>query len=135
MTLRPMVAVATALVAQAGVLLAGTPAPAVTRLSLSLNQGWQFHRIDAPEPQERFADPSFDDHAWQPVTVPHSVRLEPENASGMRNFQGVCWYRRHFRTEEGWKAKKVFVKFEGAMQVADVWINGAHVTTHFGGYA
>jgi hypothetical protein len=68
------------------------------------------------------------------VNAPHAVRLEPENASGMTNFQGVCWYRRHITALETWKGKKIFVEFEGAMQVADVWFNGRHVLTHYGGY-
>jgi beta-galactosidase len=132
---RPIVVAFAALMIEAGALKAGTQAGAITRLSLNLNRGWQFHRIDTAEQQEAFGERSFDDHGWETVSVPHSVRLEPENASGMRNFQGVCWYRRHFKVEAAWKARKVFVEFEGAMQVADVWVNGTHVTTHFGGYA
>ena len=102
--------------------------------SLNFNQGWRFRRIDDPDPQQSFSDSSFADGGWEVVNVPHSVRLEPENASGMRNFQGICWYRRRFQVDESWETKKIFVEFEGAMQVADVWVNGKHVTTHYGGY-
>jgi beta-galactosidase len=136
MRLRPIAVAVAALVIQTGVPDTSTEALTTSRLSLSLNQGWRFHRIDtAEEPQQAFSDPTFDDGGWESVSVPHSVRLEPENASGMRNFQGVCWYRRHFRIDNVGSAKKIFVDFDGAMQVADVWVNGVHVTTHFGGYA
>ena len=120
--------------------LTGGPLPAdaqgsaPARLSQSLDADWRFHRVDGPEPQEAFGDRSFDDASWEVVRIPHSVRLEPQNASGMRNFQGISWYRRHFRVEEAWKNRKVLVRFEGAMQVADLWVNGRHLTTHFGGY-
>jgi len=86
--------------------------------TLSLNQGWRFYRVDKPLPQEAFSTAAFADTRWERVNAPHTVRLEPENASGMTNFQGVSWYRRHFTAEERWKGKKIFVEFEGAMQVA-----------------
>ena len=37
---------------------------AVSRI---LKSGWRFKFADAPS----FAAPSFDDSAWQPVTIPH----------------------------------------------------------------
>jgi len=135
MKLRPIVVAVAALWMHAGRLTAESPAPVQSRLTLSLNQDWRFHRIDTVEAQEAFSEPSFDDERWDRVNVPHTVRLEPANASGMRNFQGVCWYRRRFTVQDAWRTKKVFVQFEGAMQVADLWVNGAHLATHFGGYA
>ncbi len=101
---------------------------------LSLNQGWRFYRVDNPVAQEAFGSREFSDLRWERVNAPHSVRLEQENASGMRNFQGVAWYRRHFTADESWRGKKIFVEFEAAMQVADVWFNGKKILTHYGGY-
>jgi beta-galactosidase len=115
----------------------GSAAPAGPQLpsaTMSLNQGWRFYRVDNPTSQEAFSTAAFADTRWERVNAPHTVRLEPENASGMTNFQGVCWYRRHFTAEEGWRGKKIFVEFEGAMQVADVWFNGSHLLKHYGGY-
>ena len=115
----------------------GCAAPAGPQLpgaTLNLNQGWRFYRVDKPLPQEAFSTSTFPDTRWERVNVPHTVRLEPENASGTTNFQGVAWYRRHFTAEETWKGEKIFVEFEGAMQVADVWFNGKHLLTHYGGY-
>ncbi len=106
------------------------------RQTLNFNQGWRFQRMDAGQPAVAaplFA-PDLSDQKWELVNVPHSVRLEPANASGGQNFQGLCWYRKHFRVEDGWRGKKLFLQFDGAMQVADVWLNGKKVTTHYGGY-
>ena len=72
--------------------------------------------------------------AWEKVNLPHSVRLEPLNASGGRNYQGVCWYRKTLNPDPTWAGKTVLLHFEGAMQVADVWLDGQKLTTHFGGY-
>ena len=112
----------------------GAEGPQLPGGVLSLNQGWRFYRVDASVPQELFSSQAFRDTRWEQVNTPHTVRLEPENASGMKNFQGICWYRRHFIADEAWRGKKIFVEFEAAMQVADVWLNGKHLLTHYGGY-
>src|SRR5580700_12305383 len=60
------------------------------RLTISLNQDWQFRRIEsAAEPE--IIPPGVTD-GWEAANLPHSVRLEPANASAGRNFQGICWY-------------------------------------------
>jgi len=101
-------------------------------------KGWRFYATDtAPpgtEPVGSAKATPPDDSKWEPVSLPHSVRLEPLNASGGRNYQGVCWYDKHFSLKPEWKGRTIYVKFEGAMQVADVWLNGRHLTTHYGGY-
>jgi len=107
------------------------------RLELNLNDAWYFKhgdtgakvfQADAPE-----AAIAFDDSKWETVFLPHTPRIEqPENAQNY--FQGICWYRRHITPEPAWRGKKVSLLFEGAMQVADVWVNGRHVPTHRGGY-
>ena len=33
-----------------------------------------------------------------------------------------------------WKLRVLQLTFQGAMQVADLWMNGVHLTTHYGGY-
>ncbi len=76
----------------------------------------------------------MDDANWQHVNLPHTVRLEPLNASGGRNYQGICWYRKHFTLPAQWKNRELNLKFEGAMQVAEVWLNGQLLATHYGGY-
>ena len=68
------------------------------------------------------------------VNLPHTVRLEPLNASGGRNYQGLCWYRKHFSADNAWRGRKIYLKFEGTMHTANVWINGVALPTHYGGY-
>ena len=45
------------------------------------NQGWRFHRGDA----EGAEAVGYDDSEWDVVCTPHSVELEPAEASGGRN--------------------------------------------------
>jgi hypothetical protein len=74
------------------------------------------------------ATAGFADTAWESVSLPHTPRIEPISESG-RHFQGLCWYRKPFRTEQAWAGKKIQLRFEGAMQIAEVWLNGQRLAT------
>lgn len=115
------------------------PVPAA-RLDFSFDHDWQFFR----PPQDAVTAISQvslgnlaslpPDSQWEAVTLPHSVRLEPRDVSGCRNYQGVCWYRKKFAVKPDWRNRILYLNFHGAMQLADVWLNGNHLTTHYGGY-
>lgn len=109
---------------------------AAPRGVMRLNQNWFFNRCDHAEddvlPAADNGTPAM--AAWEPVTLPHSVRLEPLNASGGRNFQGVCWYGRRVAFDPAWRGRTIYLRVEAAMQVCDVWLNGEKRLTHFGGY-
>lgn len=102
------------------------------RLEMSFNHGWQFYRPRSDEDGHGEMPPK--DVEWQSVTLPHTVRLEPLNAGGGRNYQGICWYQKHFPLEAAWKDKVLYLLFQGAMQVTDMWLNGARLPTFYGGY-
>jgi beta-galactosidase len=110
-----------------------------SRLVLSLNQDWQFFRPAGDGASKQRLASSDDatpprDAVWEAATLPHTVRLEPRDASGGANYQGVCWYQRSLSAKPEWKGRILYLKFQAAMQVADVWLNGVHLTTHYGGY-
>lgn len=114
--------------------LAGAPA----RIVQSLNHDWFFKRCDRETDD---AMTVLDEGAavlaapeWESVSVPHTVRLEPLNASGGRNFQGVCWYARSLHIDPAWLGRTIYLHFEGCMQVCEVWLNDKKLDTHFGGY-
>lgn len=110
------------------------------RLEYNFDYDWQFFR---PRASVQLAEPQFEigkpvlfasDFQWEAATLPHSVRLEPRDVSGGQNYRGLCWYRKHFALAPDWKDRILYLNFQGAMQVADVWLNGKHLTTHYGGY-
>lgn len=100
-----------------------------TRQETDFNFNWRFSKEN---PNDNIAIVEFDDSKWEQVTLPHSPNIEPLVVNNQ--WRGICWYRKHFTVTEEMLSKKVFIEFEGAMQVADVWINGIHKITHFGGY-
>jgi beta-galactosidase len=101
---------------------------------LDLDPGWQFLPGDA-EGAESYA---FDDEAWTSAHLPHTARVESlvtgPPGSDTFQWQGTCWYRRRFSLSPEAAGKKVFLNFEGAMNVADVWLNGEPLGRHMGGW-
>jgi beta-galactosidase len=125
----------------AGAVLAVAPAcarqepaglPAVSRTDF--NPGWRFLLGDA---EEAWRD-GFDDGAWDAATLPHTARVEAlvtgEPGSDTWQWQGACWYRKRFRLTPEQAGGKVFLTFDGAMNVADVWLNEEYLGRHLGGW-
>lgn len=113
--------------------LRGWSAEGARRVS-RLDTGWKFLRDDPAGAQS----PGFDDAAWQPVTLPHTARIEAlvtgPAGSPEAEWQGVCWYRRKLTLEPEASGEEVLLRFDGAMNVADVWLDGERVGGHLGGY-
>ncbi|MBN2187938.1 MAG: T9SS type A sorting domain-containing protein [Chitinispirillaceae bacterium] len=103
------------------------------RQKVSLDAGWKFYRnTPAGTPSAAV----YDDAAWQTVNVPHSAMYVPPTSAGEHStmpggaWTGVCWYRKSFTVPAGARTQKVFLEFEGAMQSADVYLNGARIGGH-----
>jgi beta-galactosidase len=103
----------------------------MTPRDIRVNDNWAFHREESPLPLTLNPYTGSD---WEPVILPHSARLEDDTASEFHSFQGIVWYKKTFMSSPAWQGKRVGLKFEGAMQVADVWVNGTHRLQHTGGY-
>ena len=100
------------------------------RIVYNFNEGWRFCLGDAKGAEAL----AFDDSRWPVVCAPHTVRLEASETSGGRNYQGVCWYRKHFTVPANMADKTVTVHFEAVMGKQQVYVNGRLVKTHLGGY-
>jgi len=71
---------------------------------------------------------------WETISLPHPARYEQALNPGAHQFIGICYYRKKFMVPADCMNKRLSVLFEGAMQVATVWINGKYVMQHQGGY-
>ena len=100
------------------------------RIVYNFNEGWRFWLGDATGAEAT----DFNDTQWEVVSVPHIDRLEPSEASGCRNYQGVCWYRKHFVVPSDMEGKHVIVHFEAIMGKQWIYVNGRLVKEHLGGY-
>jgi hypothetical protein len=102
------------------------------RSKTSLDFGWQFYRgVPSGTPSDSFYSDAGS--GWQTVNIPHSASYDPPTFQGESNsFRGVCWYRKRFTVPPQAKhTGKIFLEFEGAMQSADVWLNGKKIGTHY----
>jgi beta-galactosidase len=104
--------------------------PASPRATYNFNPGWKFMRGDVPGAEAV----SFDDSAWADVGLPHTwndvdtYRALISHPGGDQTFfQGIGWYRKHFRLPAGTEGRKVFVEFEGLRQAAHFYLNGQPV--------
>ena len=114
-------------IAQSDVSVAGLfPIDDQGREVWNFNPDWLFHLGDA-EGAEAVV---FDDSDWETVSVPHGVKLEPAEASGCRNYQGVAWYRKHFIVP----ADRSELYFEAIMGKQKIYVNGQLAAEHYGGY-
>lgn len=68
-----------------------------------------------------------------PMPVPASYNDITQDAS-IRDHVGEVWYETTFFVPVSWKEKKVFVRFGSVSHSAKVWLNGAKVTSHKGGF-
>jgi len=110
---------------------------------VELNDRWRFHRGDTAGAEQ----PSFDDHGWRAVSVPHDWSIEdrpgqshpfdkdaPGAASIAYTECGVGWYRRTLELPRDTASRTVLLRFEAVYMDAEVWVNGASVGRHAFGY-
>lgn len=128
---------ATAATAAASVLVgvgAGTAAAytaPTARQQIDLTSGWKFLRSDVAGAETV----GFNDSAWSSVSVPHTWNALDGQDGGNNYYRGVGWYRLHVTPPAGLAGKKLWLQFDGADTVADVYLNGVHLGQHVGGYA
>jgi beta-galactosidase len=110
------------------------------RETLCLNEGWRFQRQIAPgsATEWQFQDAwkaGYDDSRWSKVFLPHSWDQVAHNPwVSVNHWRGIGWYRREFEVPPLTAGHRVFLEFEGALQVAKVWVNEQEVGEHVGGY-
>lgn len=95
---------------------------------INLNSEWLFYRDD----QKIATSPSdVPAAAWSKVDLPHTARIEPRIPAPA--WQGTAYYKKTIPVKL-LAGERAILRFEGVMNVADVWVNGKHLGQHLGGY-
>lgn len=117
-----------------GALLAALTGCSVsTRTDTVIDSGWHFAK-SAADDQSGISD-------WEQVSVPHTWNAidgadgNPDGGGGGDSYyRAACWYKRDMGYDKAWEGKRVFIRFEGACLVSDVYLNGAHLGQHRGAF-
>ncbi len=96
---------------------------------LCFNHDWEFY---LSTDSSTFYSSDKPDIPWEKVDFPHTPVIEPLIVKDQ--WQGICWYRKKFYLPQDVNGNKLYLKFEGAMNVAEVWLNGVKKIKHVGGY-
>ena len=107
----------------------GPQLPAARTMTL-LDAGWRFIRDEVPGA----AAAEFDDSAWDSVTLPHTFN-GADGDDGGAYYRGSAWYRRTLKLDRIPGGRRLWIQFDGAALVTDLWVNGAHLGRHEGGHA
>ena len=100
---------------------------------LPLNGQWQFEFDDKADGLQRKLHLG-ETNLSRLINVPFTYQYE---ASGIneREHHKTLWYKRSFSFSEEQLLKRCLLCFNGCDYIADVWVNGHHVTTHRGAYS
>ena len=98
-------------------------APAAARQLININNNWHF----------RFSH-QVQKNSGQRVDLPHTWNASDALSGKMDYKRGIGNYTKTIMVPEAWKGRRLFIRFQGANSVADVFVNGRHVGEHRGGY-
>lgn len=93
------------------------------RQQLSLNNDWNF----------RFSHDVAG--AGTRVDIPHTWNAVDALSGQMDYKRGIGNYTKTIQVPQAWKDKRIFIRFEGANTITNLFINGKHIGEHRGGYA
>ncbi len=91
--------------------------------------GWQFTGASSNSTMPEAGSDGFASAPWQTVSVPHVFQTR---ARFNEITQG--WYRRDFNVPPEFTGKRLYLIFEGAATIADVYVNGKYLGQHRGAY-
>ena len=89
---------------------------------VNINQNWKFKVVNTNDSV----------NSWEQVSLPHTPKIEPMIVNDQ--WQGDAIYEKTLDISPEWQNKNVFIRFEGAMNHAQVWLNDTKLGEHLGGY-
>lgn len=119
----------------AALLYASDPLPAgplpgavrgVTRCRISLNGTWQFAMV----PPDSFWSVSSSSTGWAPIHVPGECQMQGFMIEHDREYA----LRTTVNIPNEFAGKRIALRFNGVYSYARVWVNGAYVRSHHGGF-
>lgn len=95
----------------------------------AIMDGWFFTK----EPQA--ARPETLPQGWEPVTLPHTWNNLDGQDGGSDYYRGPCWYCRALQAAAPEDGGRVYLEFQGANSICEVYLNGQLAARHAGGFS
>lgn len=101
-----------------------------SRLIWSVNDNWKY----LPQGADFAQRLNINESKWETVNLPHTWNAKDPFDDDESSRRGISWYRKKIVLDSRFKDKKIFLNFEGAGQIASVYVNGVFAGEHKGGY-
>ena len=98
------------------------------RETVNLNRKWAFIMGGKDVPKAMPSPACY-------VNLPHTWNAIDGQDGGNDYYRGLCWYVKTLSREEIPQNKRLFLEINGANSSADLYVNGAHIAHHDGGYS
>ncbi|MBD5156955.1 MAG: glycoside hydrolase family 2 protein [Butyrivibrio sp.] len=115
------------------------------RIITDFNENWRFMKLSQKNglSKEVFQSEDFDDSSWENISLPHTwndvdgadgIFADGEESEGY--YRGLGGYRKTvYFSADTYEGKSVFIEFEGANTVTELYVNGRLAGRHEGGYS
>lgn len=103
-----------------------------------INRDWKFYKGKS----SNAFSPEFDDSEWESISIPHTWNnidgqdgtIGGKSIKDTDYFRGDCWYRKKVFFEKEDEEKQIYLRFQGVNIQTQLYVNGAFVGSHKGGY-
>ncbi|SDX18384.1 beta-galactosidase [Lutibacter oricola] len=99
-----------------------------TRTNINLTD-WKFKKGIWYNAQKK----DYNTNSWGNVKVPHTYSMDAIEKTGY--YKGEAWYRTSIDVPQSMKNERIFIRFEGVGQEAQVYLNEKSLGKHIGGYS
>lgn len=96
----------------------------------TINSGWEFYKGDIAN----FPNQKTGDIKWEKVSLPHSWNTADVTDDEPDYYRGIGWYKKTIYVPSSSGNKSIYLHFEGANQITEVYVNGKFAGKHTGGY-
>ncbi len=98
------------------------------RNKISFNDSWAFSKSCTSLPMSFPTD-------WEILDLPHTWNALDGQDGNSDYYRGACWYVKEFEKPFIAPGDRIYLEFEGAAAVADIYVNSSKVAHHEGSYS
>lgn len=99
------------------------------RTAYSIDSGWLFQKDNGSDYIK-----ALPLNGWESIELPHCYNIADTQDDTPGYYQGPAWYHKALVLPVGPARERTYLQFDGANQVAEVYVNGHLASRHAGGY-